>query len=109
MADTFQVIITPAAQQDLEDIIDYLTEMESYDRALTVHDEIVDVIEGLEKMPSRHTPARETHEFVGSYYRRAPAGKYKVIFTIDEPVNEVFVIRIMHIKRGSSFVRKALL
>ncbi|HMQ82173.1 MAG TPA: type II toxin-antitoxin system RelE/ParE family toxin [Saprospiraceae bacterium] len=109
MAGTFQVIITPSAQQDLEDIIDYLTEKESYDRALAVHDEIVEVIESLENMPDRHAPARDTYEFVGNYYRRAPAGKYKVIFHIEEPVNEVFVVRIMHIKRGPDFIRKALL
>jgi plasmid stabilization system protein ParE len=109
MAGTFQVIITPAAQKDLEDLIDYLTETASHDRALAVHNEIMEVIEGLENMPSRHAPARDTYEFVGDYYRRAPAGKYKVIFHIDEPVNEVFVVRIMHIKRGPEFVRKSLL
>jgi plasmid stabilization system protein ParE len=109
MAETFQVIITPAAQQDLEDIIDYLVEKESYDRALAVHNEIVEVIEGLGKMPSRHAPARDTYEFVGDYYRRAPAGKYKIIFHIEEPVLEVFVVRIMHIKRSPDFIRKTLL
>ena len=35
MAGTFQIIIAPAAQQDLEDIIKYLAEKESYDRAGT--------------------------------------------------------------------------
>ena len=109
MAGTFQVIITPAAEQDLEGIIAYLIENESYDRAFTVHDEILEVIVGLQEMPTRHAPARDTYEFVGDYYRRAPAGKYKVIFHASEPDNEVFVVRIMHTKRGPEFVRKALL
>lgn len=109
MAGTFQVIITPAAQQDLKDIIDYLTEKESYDRALAVYNEIIEVIEGLEEMPGRHAPAQDTYEFVGDYYRRAPAGKYKIIFHIEEPVKEVFVVRIMHIKRGPDFALEALL
>lgn len=109
MAGTFQIIIAPAAQQDLEDIIEYLAEIESYDRAVTVHDEIIEVIEGLEKMPDRHAPARETYEVVGDYYRRATTGKYKAIFHIDETVKQVFVVRIMHIKRGPDFIRKALL
>lgn len=109
MAGTFQVIVTPPAEQDLEDIIDYLTERESYDRALEVHDEILDTIEQLEEMPDRHAPLKETYEKVGNYYRRALAGKYKVIFTIEEPANEVYVIHIMHIKRGPDFVTNELL
>jgi len=71
MAETFQIIITPAAQQDLEDIVDYVVKEESHNRALAVHSEIVEVIEGLREMPSRHAPARDTYEFVGDYYRRA--------------------------------------
>jgi plasmid stabilization system protein ParE len=109
MAGTFQVIVTPPAQQDLEDIIDYLTECESYDRALEVHDEILEAIEKLDEMPDRHAPLRETYELVGNYYRRALTGKYKVIFTVEEPANEVYVIHIVHIKRGPNFVTKKLL
>ncbi|MEN0004094.1 MAG: type II toxin-antitoxin system RelE/ParE family toxin [Bacteroidota bacterium] len=109
MAGTFQVVITPAAQQDLEDIIDYLADTVSFDSILAVHDAIIEVIENLKVMPSKHAPVRETYEFVGDYYRRALAGNYKVIFHVDESTSEVFVIRIMHIKRGPSFVQGELL
>ena len=109
MAGTFQVTVTPPAQQDLEDIIDYLTETESYNRALKVRDEILDTIEKLEEMPGRHAPLQETYDLVGNYYRRALTGKYKVIFTVEEPINEVFVINIMHIRRGDNFVKDKLL
>lgn len=109
MAGTFQVIVTPPATQDLEEIIDYLTECESYERALEVRDEILNAIDKLEEMPGRHAPLRETYELVGNYYRRVLTGKYKVIFTVEEPANEVYVIHIMHIKRGPNFVTDRLL
>jgi len=81
MAGTFQVIITPAAEQDLEGIIAYLTENESYDRALTVRDEILEVIEGLQEMPTRHAPARDTYEFVGDYPSPTDTRSSRIITT----------------------------
>ena len=108
MAQSFEVIITSTAESDLEAIVEYATDTVSYDFALKLRDEIIAAIEGLEKMPERHAPLKETYEYVGDYYRRVLAGQHKVIFTIEQSAEIVFVIRIVHIKRSTEYIKDAL-
>src|SRR5438874_866425 len=54
-----------------------------------------DVIDGLEVMPARHNLAAED-AFKPYEVRRALAGDYLVLFTIDEPVRKVWVISFRH-------------
>jgi plasmid stabilization system protein ParE len=109
MAGTYQVVVTPAARQDFADILEYAAEQQSDQRAATVQDEILAAIDRLEEMPTAHAPVRETYELVGEAFRRIVADKYRIIFTVEEADRQVFVIRIIHIKRGPGFVREALL
>jgi|GEM_PF-6536924 plasmid stabilization system protein ParE len=46
----YKLLIFPSAQQDLQDIVDYVNEL-SPDAALGLYDEIVDGISSLEQMP----------------------------------------------------------
>ena len=108
MAESFEVIVTGSAESDLEAIVEYVSDTTSYEHALKVRDQIVAAIEGLETMPERHAPLKETVEYVVDYYRRVLAGNYKIIFTIEQAVDIVFVIRIIHIRRGGEYVRNAL-
>ena len=109
MAGTYQVIVTPAARQDLAEILENVAEWQSFTRATKVQDEILTAIDKLEKMPASNAPVQETYELVGNAFRRIVADKYNIVFTIEETNLEVFVIRIYHIKRGPDFVKDALL
>ena len=109
MAGTYQVIVTPAARQDLAEILDNVAERQSLTRAAKVQDEILSAIDRLEEMPAANAPVQETYELVGNAFRRILADKYAVVFTVEELNQKVFVIRIYHIKRGPDFVKEALL
>ena len=109
MAGTYQVTITPAARQDFQELLDYIVENQSLERAEKVQDEVLNAITKLEEMPTAHAPVQETYELVGDTFRRILADKYRIIFTIEEANQDVFVIRILHIKRGPDFVVDALL
>lgn len=109
MAGTYQVIVTPAARQDLADILDNVAEKQSLTRAVKVQNEILDAIDRLEEMPTAHAPVQEIYELVGDTFRRILADKYRIVYTVEELNQEVFVIRIFHIKRGLDFVKDALL
>ena len=109
MAGTYQVIVTPAARHDLAEILEYVAENQSDGRAAKVQDEILEVIDRLAEMPTAHAPVQETYELVGDAFRRIVADQYRIIFTVEESPQAVFVIRIMHIKHGPDFVVDALL
>ncbi|OAV43953.1 type II toxin-antitoxin system RelE/ParE family toxin [Lewinella sp. 4G2] len=109
MAGTYTVTVTPSAIADLQEALNYIAENQSLTSANSIQDEILNAIERLEKMPESHPPVRETHDVVGTKYRRIIAGNYRIIYQVDELRPEVFVIRILHVKRGPDFVRGALL
>ena len=109
MAATYTVTVTPSAIADLHNALDYIAEHRSQAIAEKVQDEILHAIESLERMPESHPPMRETHDVVGTKYRRIIAGNYRIIYQMDELSPIVFVIRILHVKRGPDFVRDALL
>ncbi len=108
MAGPYQVIVTPAARQDLAEILEYVAENQSASRAQKVQEEIIAAIASLEEMPTAHAVVQETFEFVGDAFRRILADKYRIIFTVEELNLAVFIIRIIHIRRGPDFVTKAL-
>ena len=104
----YEVTITSDAYTDLLRLVDRLTAEVSEDYALKTENAILDAIDGLENMPERYLPLPETVELVGTYFRRVIAEKYKVIFTIEHDQREVFVVRILHIKRNTKFILRAL-
>ncbi len=111
MADTYQVIITKAAKRDIENILDYLLEEESYNVAVTTQHNVMETIYNLANMPSAHSPVQEvamlTKEII---FRQVVAKKlYRIIYRIKEIKQDVVILRIMHVKRGPDFVKKALL
>ena len=58
-------------------------------------EQIWDVIDGLEQMPQRHNLAPES-AFKTYEVRRALAGDYLVLFTIDDDARKVWVIGFRH-------------
>lgn len=58
MAGTYQVTVTPAARQDFQELLDYVAENQSRERAEKVQDEILNAIDRLEEMPTAHAPVK---------------------------------------------------
>ena len=60
-------------------------------------------------MPDRHGRVKEVIHREDIIYRRVIVNKkYRVMYKIDETDHDVYVVRILHVKRGPNFVKKAL-
>ena len=109
MAGQYQVIITEPAEQDLKDILEYIQENTGDQAALNMQQAILKAINDLAQMPTKNSLVRELIGLSEKNYRRAIVKKrYRVIYQIEEADKDVFVIRILHIKRGPDFVRKSV-
>lgn len=109
MAVSYQVIITEAAESDLEEILDYYRDQISDQSAIKLKSEMIQAIDGLKQMPERHGAVKEAIQDGVILIRRVIVRKkYRVMFRIQKKGSKVFVLRIIHTKRGSDFVMKAL-
>jgi len=52
MANTYEIVITPKAEENIEAILDYLILNESYDLAEKIRTALLEEIESLSKMPT---------------------------------------------------------
>jgi plasmid stabilization system protein ParE len=87
-----------------------LTEKLSTQEVAKISKSITDAIRSIEKMPEACSPVRETAKPEKPVILRQVVAKkvYRIIFRIDEAVKRVIVIRVIHAKRGTDFVKKAL-
>lgn len=108
MAGPYQVILTVSGEKDLLDILRSIEVEFSHAAAVKVHGKILDSLEKLEVMPSAYAVYRKLKSKNGFIYRRIQAGKYYVVFRIEEVDAAVFVIMIHHIRRGDEFLKKEL-
>ncbi len=109
MAITYQVIITEPAEKDLEELLEYIVEKSSYQSAAKVKRSILDAIAALAEMPERHGPIKEVEQGKNIIYRRVIINKkYRIMYRIEETDKDVYVVRILHEKRGPDFVKNAL-
>ena len=109
MAESYAVIITEPAEQDLEEILEYISEKGGTQSAENTRDAILDAIDGLANMPDRHGRVKEAISREDIIYRRVIVNKkYRVIYKIEETEMDVYVVRILHVKRGPAFVKEAL-
>jgi len=109
MASTYQVIITEPAEKDLEELLEYIIEKSSHQSATKVKRSILDAIGALAKMPERHAPVKEIQQGKNITYRRVIIKKtYRIMYHIEEIDKAVYVVRILHVKRGPNFVKNAL-
>jgi toxin ParE1/3/4 len=110
MAGAYQVTISTPAQKDLKEILLYLAlEKGSVQSAKKVRQTILDAVQGLSQMPQRHSLVKEVFDKSGIAYRRVIAGKsYRIIYYVDEEASEVFVVRILHVKRSPDFIRNVI-
>ena len=107
----YQVIVTEEAKKEINEILDYLAQKVSYDQAVDARKKILAAINSLSDMPSAHSPVQEVVHLTEDIIFRQIIAKevYRIIYRIKEIHKDVIVIRVIHVKRGSSFVKKALL
>lgn len=95
MAQTYQIELTPAAQLDLLDIVEYLLENASLDVAEHVNDGILETAQTLEVLPRRNPKLEFSpqHHFILKW-------SYKIVYTIIEEDLTVLIVGIEHTSRN---------
>jgi len=96
----YELKIFPSAEQDLQDITDYLNEL-SPQAALKLYDEIVDSISSLQQMPLRCPLAKNTLLRVKEY-RMLLVHNYVVFYVVSG--HTVQIRRILFCQRNYEFL-----
>src|SRR5690606_6083319 len=78
----FEVLLTEGAEQDLEAIHDYIAEFDCDANANYVLDELMDVVEGLSKVPERDSYPKELVGLGIKEYRQTFFKPYRVIYRV---------------------------
>ena len=78
----FNVLLTEAAERDLESIHDYIAEFDSFERADYVLDQLMHVVESLERLPARGSYPKELLKLGIKAYRQTFFKPYRVIYRI---------------------------
>ncbi len=110
MAETYQIIVTKGAKKDINDILSYLQKKVSQSEAIDARQKILSAIHTLSNMPSSRSPVQEVAQLTNEIVYRQVIAKevYRIIYRIKEIQKGVVVIRVMHVKRGPTFIKKAL-
>lgn len=108
MANGYQIIVTPRAEQKLEDIVFYVKENASEETAEKVRKGILEAIKSLAKMPTAHplVPEISTEQVV---FRRIMKWSYRIIYTIKENELTVVVVEINHEKEDLEKLKGVIL
>ncbi len=93
MAISYQVIITPDAQDSIQKIVDSLIKEYSVDTAMRVYDTLLDTIESLKTFPERHDVATNISKR-GVTYRRVMSKSYRIVYTVDKQEIQVIVVDV---------------
>ncbi len=92
MAKKYEVRITQHAQNDLQQIFDYIA-ADNPKNAANFVSQLEKKLYSLNAFPARHMLIPE-NEFFGTDYRHLIHRKYRIIYRITEHV--VFILRIVH-------------
>ena len=84
MADHYEVVLTPGAEQDLEAIIDYIAEHDCTASAERVLDQLSEVLASLGHMPERGSIPRELQALGIREYRQVLFKPWRCIYRITE-------------------------
>jgi plasmid stabilization system protein ParE len=103
MANTYRVIVTPEARDQVKEIVDYWEDQESSTKAERTLDGILEAIDNLADMPTRHAPVPSISKR-GTMYRRILSKPYRIVFTIDEQEITVTVVDIDHERRHPQII-----
>ncbi|MFT3811840.1 MAG: type II toxin-antitoxin system RelE/ParE family toxin [Acidovorax sp.] len=78
----YTVLLTQGAEQDLESIYDYIAEYDSTASAEYVLDQLMQVVEGLARMPERGSYPKELAALGIKEYRQTSFKPYRVIYRV---------------------------
>ena len=93
MALRYKVIITPDAQQCIQDITGYLAENVSLETATKVNQAIIDSINSLKTFPERNDVAKNISKR-STIYRRVMAMSYRIVYTVNKDEVQVIVVDV---------------
>ena len=110
MAETYQIIVTKAAKKDINDILNYLQDKVSHQEAVGTRQAILSTIRKLEEMPDARSPVKESIKPNKPITLRQIVAKkvYRIIYRIEETAKNVVVVRVIHVKRGTDYVKKRI-
>lgn len=99
----YKVQLTPRARASINEIVSDLREAVSSAYATKVRKEILATIKSLKTFPEAHQSFDELSD--GNHeYRRALTLRYKIVFTINEDILEVVVVRVYDQRRGQDWI-----
>ncbi|HUW64936.1 MAG TPA: type II toxin-antitoxin system RelE/ParE family toxin [Spirochaetia bacterium] len=96
----YRVLIFPSAQQDFQDVVDYVNGL-SPDAALKLYDEIVDAVGSLEQLPFR-CPLLKSPVLRAKGYRRLFVQNHLVFYVVSGTTVEIR--RILYGRRRYEFL-----
>ncbi len=100
MAVSYQVVITPEAQNCIQEIIEYYLNNVSAEVATKVSRAINDAIQRLKTFPESHDVVEPISK-KGIIYRRVMAMSYRIIYTVQKEKIRVIVVDIDHGSRNT--------
>ncbi len=92
----YQVLIAPAARQDLRDITGHIAAHDSR-AALRLGDELLDVADSLRRFPQR---GRTVPEFDRPEWREVVYRSFRIIYRVNRTQRQIEVSRFWHAARG---------
>ncbi|MFT7121546.1 MAG: plasmid stabilization system protein ParE [Neolewinella sp.] len=99
MAEKYEVIFSPEAEEDLDKILHYLISSYGPNTAEKAFLNIRSKMETVSKMPEAYTRGDANNKNITLEYRYAIAKKkYKIVYTVIHPPKLLRVISIMHVK-----------
>ena len=94
----YQVIISPRAYQNIDDIYEYIAKnLFATQAAMNLVDKLEEAILSLETMPQRFSK-RQVGAYANRGYRQLFVKNFTVIYRIDETAKKVFIITVRYSK-----------
>ena len=90
----YNIVYTAYAERDIWQVADYLSEY-SIEAAEKFLHTVKDRIEKLTDMPLMYPKINPHQE-----YRKMPVGDYVVVYLVNERINQIIILRVVHGKRN---------
>lgn len=100
--ETYSVVLTKAAEQDLEDIYDYIAQFDCVASANHVLDQLLELVDSLEHFSERGNYPNELVALGIKEYRQTTFKPYRVIYRVVE--NQVVIFLIVDGRRDMQSV-----
>mgnify|MGYP000171076060 CR=1 FL=1 len=100
----YKIVLTPDAQNDLNDIFKYIAfDLQSFQNATSQLDRIEKAVKSLEQLPSRFRLC-DKEPWKSRNLRVMPVDNYIVLYIVDNNKNIVTVVHIMYGGRNIEFL-----